>query len=343
VFTSLTTLFGWTQLDPAGTTGNPLTVHFDYRIASGSYTTPTSKQAAAAFRVGGASSFYEFELRFLNDQTVLWDTTRGGSVGAIPIDNTVWHDWLVSVSSAGAVTVAYRTPLATRWTFVETAVEENDAAGATNRFQFGIFGSGVVGTTRSRHWFIADELLDTWTTRGRADPIGGNVTTARRPLPGVGSSLRATFLSATRGPGVRNEVLTVDPFYSYGVENLFPRLSPSPARPWRSTDTAEQILAWDLRSSTGALDRLGSVWHHGVALIGCNFRQAVVEYTRDGTTWLTANAPGTQGTWDAADGFTGLTYDRRGQAGNVDTAWLRPSSTTIAGARVLARNELAGG
>ncbi|MEM6930996.1 MAG: hypothetical protein AAF602_28940, partial [Myxococcota bacterium] len=272
-FTSLTTLFGWTRLDPAGTTGNPLTVHFDYRIASGSYTTPTSRQAAAVVRVGGVSSFHEVELRFLDDQTVLWDATLGASIGTIAIDNTVGHDWIVALDALGAVTVAYRTPLASRWTVVETTVSENDAGGATNRFEFGLFGSGVVGSTRSRHWFVADEALDTWTFRGRADPIGGNVTTARRPLPGVGSSTRATFLAATRGPGVRNEVLTVEPFYRYGVENLFPRLSPSPVRPWRSTDTsADQIIAWDIRSTTSALDRLGSVWHHGLALPGCNFR-----------------------------------------------------------------------
>ncbi|MEO0601388.1 MAG: hypothetical protein AAF211_08135, partial [Myxococcota bacterium] len=306
-FSSLLSLAGWTQLDPAGTAGNPLTVHFDYRIASGTFNTSTSRQAAAVFRVGGSSSFYEFELRFLNAETVLWDTTRGGSIGSIPIDNTLWHDWIVSVSSAGAVTVAYRTPLASRWTVVETALEENDSAGASNRFQFGIFTAGVIGSTRSRHWFIADELLDNWIGRGRADPIGGNVTTARRPLPGVGSAARATFLSATRGPGIRNEVLTVDPVYSFGIENLFPRLSPSPARPWRSTDTSsDQIIAWDIRSTTSELDRLGSVWHHGVALLGCNFRQATIQYTVDGSTWLSASASGTVTTWDAADGFTGL-------------------------------------
>jgi hypothetical protein len=83
---------------------------------------------------------------------------------------------------------------------------------------------------------------------------------------------------------------------------------------------------WDLGNDT----QPAHGWHRYLALLGCNFRQAVLEASNNGTAWTTI------GTWDGADGFSGLTYTLVG-----DT--LRPAPGTAAGARFLARNVLAPG
>lgn len=333
------------QLDPAtATRGNPMTVGFSFRIASGSFAA-SSLVVGAAVRVADAVGTYDLELRLGNDEAIVHDAVANSTIATIVLDNTAWHDWLISVSDTGDVVVAYREPLSTRWIDVVVAtgvLALGTTTTANNRFRLGVF-INATGTVRSRHWFVGERGFTDLFQRGREDLLGGTITTAKSPIPGLGSELRAGFLSASRGPGRRNETFVARPFYAFGVDNLFPQVSPSPSRPWRSLDTAEQAFVFDLRTSSTDDDRLGPVWHHALVLVGCNFRQAVVEWSRDGVSWQSATVAGGTSTYDAATGFTGLSYTRQGHGGASNTAWLRPTNATAAGARPLARGELVGG
>jgi hypothetical protein len=104
---------------------------------------------------------------------------------------------------------------------------------------------------------------------------------------------------------------------------LLPTVSPSPAVRWRSTDTEEQVFAWDFTDREWLGDSIA------LPVLAANFRAADLDYY-DGSDWQTA------GTLDLATGFTGLSADLRGSV-------LTPATGTDAGGRYVAEGELAGG
>lgn len=137
------------------------------------------------------------------------------------------------------------------------------------------------------------------------------------------------MLKALDGPSFRADEWQISPAYSYGISQIQPDVAASPRRPWRSTDTTQQEIVWevgeDLADTHGFMDRVT-----GIYLGGINFRTAAL-YGRD-----------SGGSWtklvdiDAATGMTGLSFVRAG-------AQVRPGSGSANAAHYLPMNVLAGG
>lgn len=117
------------------------------------------------------------------------------------------------------------------------------------------------------------------------------------------STSRVTHLSARGGAARFAETVDLFTAYDYGVAEILPQESPSASVPWRSTSTAEQIIAWDL----GADSRLGQSWALAACLLRANFREAVLEgRTAGGGAWVEI------ATWDAIVA-TSVSFSRSGE------------------------------
>jgi len=114
-----------------------------------------------------------------------------------------------------------------------------------------------------------------------------------------------TRIAAVSGPTRYGERWVSSTDYDYPIRQLLPSVAPSPRSTWRSNDTTENVIAWDIGGGlTEARFENSTI---GIVLLGINFRTAVLE-SWDGAAWqAVANI-------DAADGFTSLRFSRKGDA-----------------------------
>jgi hypothetical protein len=122
---------------------------------------------------------------------------------------------------------------------------------------------------------------------------------------------------------MRGEGWAVPVAHAYGADALDPLLRPSPRLPWRSTDTTEQVVAWDFGISSG----------FGSPAVGLSIRYPVgrtfyLEGSANDSTWTTLI------TLDAAAAWSGLGCSRSGDV-------LTRSSGTAQG--YVRQDELVGG
>lgn len=336
---------GFSEADPVGSAGSNHVFYFEGKITAGTV-------ADASFLVGGflriadGTNDFRIEVRFNNSiaggRIRLIDTHSGATLGDIaPWDTEEWTQFAVSVDSLGLFVTAYRRPWHTRWMqgpSIESGSGLTDGGplAATNQLRFGNVAAATV-TTRWRQWHHASaQFSDLGLTlgvnatndrSGKFIDIGGLINNLPSPVPEIGEEDRPAFLSAQRGPGKRGRIYTITPLFDFGIEQLFPTVSPSPDSPWRSVDTTEQKMIFDL----GEDSRLGAIWHLIFGFFNCNVNIIEIE----GKT-AAAGAFSSIGTYNGAEGFEGLTYELTG-----DT--IRPAAGTIDAARFLNRNELRGG
>ena len=110
---------------------------------------------------------------------------------------------------------------------------------------------------------------DAATVRGR---FWGSSTTPKHIF-------RGAQVSPVSGPTVRGDTWTLATTYDYGVGNLDPFSSPSPRRPWRSTNvSADQDVTLSVDMGLVAGDIIG------VYLQGCNFKTAALYQDSGATT-----------------------------------------------------------
>lgn len=94
---------------------------------------------------------------------------------------------------------------------------------------------------------------------------------------------KATYLSAFDGPAALGELFSIARRYTYGIERAIMSEWPSPVTEWRSEDTSQQVIIWDVGATT--LDHmLGNAWAWGFYIKGANWRTATIDYW-DGSTW----------------------------------------------------------
>lgn len=344
---------GFVEVDPEPAGDFALLV--DHRIDSGTPSLAAFNNGIETRRADGVFD-YRIQIRIGAAATRLFDSGAGAPIGSdLVLDGTEWRQWLIVHGPLDEeVNVFYRDQHSTRWVTVLYSYFLTDAGplASTNRSRVG----SAAATTVTSHWrnivraststsgnrniglrfpsVVSLNERDNSVANGAAltqfpnavpelggdDPLASDIIALQDTAP------FATYISATRGPGRRGETFRVDPFWSGGVTNLFPELSPSPSTPWQALDTSEVRFVWDLGNDTLPAHS----WHRYLALLGTNFRQCLLEASNNGTAWTTI------GTWDAADGFTGLSYTLVG-----DT--LRPAAGTASGARFLGRNVLAPG
>jgi hypothetical protein len=137
-----------------------------------------------------------------------------------------------------------------------------------------------------------------------------------------------TSFAAVAGPTRLDEEWLIETDYNYPARSLFPANASSPRAVWRSTDTTEQILAWDISGLAYARMENSSL---ACVLLGINFKTAVLE-KKTGGVWSTVC------TINAAEGFESLRFTRDGEIVLPETG----GSAHKAG-RYIMYDELSGG
>lgn len=220
-------------------------------------------------------------------------------------------------ATAGSVQAWYRYANTTtggnqsdrQWVFLGSSrnVQRNIVGAVANQVQFGLL-SGVAQTTRIK--------MVQWSSGSSYVGVGLDLA-ARQVNPtdllGRGFSPtplyvdQGTKIAAVDGPAFRGDQWKIETRYEYGIENIFPDVSPSPRRHWRSTTTGTPVsIVWDVNPTLAAETRLlgGMI---GLYLGNINFKDSSLwGYDAGGAAWVKI------ADIDAADGQTGLCFTRAG-------------------------------
>lgn len=268
---------------------------------------------------GAPGTTYKANLRFTTTSFLLYDDVAPALIATVTLDMTKITYFQLWFDSATSITCYYRQHDQETWTEVCTAETLTD------------FGSGPPAHTLRFGTLLVANATSQWGAFYVKEGVTGVVGTALegKTISGFSYPLhQATGSSVPRimargGLGIRGEEYEILPAYVSGVNALLPGNSP-PSVQWVSTDTTEQIIAWDFVQATA----LGA----GLALYlgNTNIRTAYLEWY-DGADWQTA------GTYDGNTGFgdTG-TFDRTGDL-------LIPATGTDPSARYIQPGELVGG
>jgi hypothetical protein len=141
----------------------------------------------------------------------------------------------------------------------------------------------------------ADDFAAAWTTPDDLHPKSYSTQPSQ-----LVDKLR---IAAVAGPTRHDEKWRISTAYTYPDDHLFPAQAPSPRAAWRSTDTTEQILAWDISGLSSSRMENTSL---GCVLLGINFKTAYLE-KKEGAVWSTVC------TINAAEGFESLRFTREGE------------------------------
>ena len=273
-------------------------------------------QSEEAF-VGG----YRYSLNLTTTGFRVADTNGSLTVGDVTVDLTEAMQFLIYLNS-GTISTYYRRPGVTAWTVGPTGALTSAVPVANN---FVRFGHTIASTGASRWRFfqydVSGASANPVLTASVNDLYGRPIGSTPIPIGDAGTSTHSAFIAATSGPARKGAAFDADASHDYPVDFLFPEVAPSPALGWRSTSTAEQIIAFDLGVDSWVGNSIG------VFVSRANFRTAVLERYSGGS-W------GTVGTLDLAEGFTSLSFTRSG-----DT--IHPAGST--GGRYLLEGELVRG
>jgi len=194
----------------------------------------------------------------------------------------------VCIEAGNRIEVYYRSPGDAEWTSAYQAAGPFSLVSLTGAFAFQ-WGNIVAGGAVSLWRFVGVTWVKNTGTSSKDDlwRCTQSTDTARqpvfgRPLSAHGGSLGSpATLPRVSGREVLaiSDSLTVAPRYAYPIEAIDPRRSPSPRRTWRSTDTSEQHIAWELDATYTASMRCV-----GVYLANANFRWSTLEY-HNGAAW----------------------------------------------------------
>jgi hypothetical protein len=247
--------------DVASTVAQGLMAEFEVKVVSG--------EVFLELRISDATPLqYRVQAFVSTTQIRLYDVAGGVDIGTVTTtDGTGWVQLLMQLSGSTAK-LWYRVvgSAVRKWTLVgSTSAVTSAATNDGNRINWG------QGQSSESQWrlvqfsglsYIGEGILD----QSNPDDLFGR---SWRPTPVY--VIGGTKVQAVDGPTFRNDEWNIDPRYQYPVSNLFPDVSTSPRRPWRSTaDNADVEIAVTMGSSVtvpmGALA--------GVGLIGANFGQA---------------------------------------------------------------------
>lgn len=315
-----TFLFHATALGAAAGAGQVF--HIEGRIETGTGSSTTTEVGAELETGDGVTSFF-LAIRFdaANGRVRFVDVGSGSTLFDVTHDVSTFFEVVASVQNSAVCRISYRTGRSSGWTHRIEALTDNGAA--TNEIRFGNLAAGT-NTSRWRQWHYGARAAGI--TTGLSHLGSGPISNSPIGIRNTGTADGPTRLAAIRGPGFLEDAFSCSPAYEYGIAKIFPTSAPSPATPWRSTDKSEQLIVMDL----GAQGMLGPVWGAALFLAGCNFRTAELESSDSGAAWTS------RGTWDAAEGFAALEYERNGD-------WIRPDTAGVGvtPGRMLDANEIA--
>ena len=220
--------------------------------------------------------------------------TDGGGVDLATVSRdmaTNYTQFLVCMESGNRVEVYYKAAAAQEWTSLYQTSSPSVASLSDNFVcHWGNVGSGgspdsvslwrFVGVTRINEADSAIAYDRQWRCSQSTDTP--RQLLLGRPLGAYAGSLGspATLPAASAREVVAiGDTVTAAPRYTHPIASIDPRRSPSPRRKWRSTDTSEQAIAWELDATHNAQLRCT-----GLYISGANFRTAKLQY-HNGVAW----------------------------------------------------------
>ena len=327
----------WTHSGLLGTVDEGITVEIHVNYGAGD--AAPNNQAGVRVQVADGTDDYAIRVDLGTDGYRIYDIHAGGYIGATVTANTDSGVALRVSLGRGKCAVYHRDLAASpahdrEWTLGDSSGSlTNDTASpaAANDLRFGHLNAAS-STDKIVDWYAALNVDDKYNGAGLYDAPTNPDDLLPIAVSGAGARVYLAdglYLSGRGGFAHYGDTYDIATRYRYGIRELDPAISPSPARPWRSTaDGVVADIAWDL-SNTGELEQCENEYHF-IAIVGCNIKNfSVATGNTSGTyTDVLANK-------STARDLAGLDFIRVG--GSV-----RPATTAAAGTRFIHRNELAG-
>ena len=294
---------------------------------------------------------YELTIGFDHNKIVLYDLHAAAilyesQLAALGLAYPIHVRATVNESGLASVWASSYDPAATvkKWTKLPDINLTDSGAAAHPRIQWGHFTATGAATQNKSDWFFmncgsgfdhvnagpANLPAIGWRQTGDPSELDDYELCGRRITSVPVYVDDGVRLTAKDGPAVRGNEWQIKTRYDYGVENIHHEINASPDAVWRSTSDAAQVeIAWKVGPSSAAggfsLNRV-----YGLYLGNINFKTAYLDVQADGSTSWTQVAE-----IDAADGMTGLAFDRKGNA-------IRPNLQTTTAGQYFPYNILAG-
>ena len=298
---------------PAGASTDGVIVYFGLTVNSG------GSGAALQTGIDVVLDAFHVEARFSSTGVTLHDVNAGAAVGAVTLGMTTERVFKLALrKSAGtangcSITLYRRAANDVKWFALITATTLTAGASSANLIDWGTFAA-----SQDCEWSFVHYVMDSGNgdqTRYtddlsqsllNSDPFA--LYGAPLPVPPFRRYVsKDLFIRGTSGPATRADVWSIAPRFDHPVSALDPANSATPASGWRSTDTTEQTIAWDMTLDT----TLGSS-SIGVYLGGINFIDATL-LGWNGAAWVTL------ATLAADEGSAGLACTVVGDTVRVDT------------------------
>jgi len=288
------------SMTPTATVDEGMIVRHAFQVYSGGDN--TTDRINIQVRLDDGVDGYDIVLRAQVDGFRVYDLTAAANIGSeVSVSGPIE---VIIALGKGKIATWYRVynQNADREWFTGPAgtVGNSNGAGGNDLIRWGVVATGA--TTAGVYWFewhantngdVGPGLHDGFTNPGGLFPAyyaGYN----RRTWIDAGA-----FISATDGPAFTGDLYNYDTRYGYPIGSIFTAESPTPRVKWRSTDTSEQQIAFQLEPGVGLLDnsRPGNDVL-GMTVLGANFRTGKVQGYLVGTGWVNLS------TFDAASGLS---------------------------------------
>mgnify|MGYP003133737435 CR=1 FL=1 len=279
---------------------------FAFEIDSGDGDTEAN-EIGALLILGNGVNKWEVSINASSAGWALFDTAAATKIGStVSTDITKEIHVRVAFEQGNVKTWwAYRSNITYRdWTEGPGGSVTPSASAASSRIHWGHIRSSS-GTSRwamvgycfwpGRWSPTSDAYASAWTSPDDLHPKSYSTQPSQ-----LVDKLR---IAAVAGPTRHDEKWRIKTAFDYPDGHLFPSQAPSPRAVWRSKDTSEQILAWDISGLAYARMENSSL---ACVLLGINFKTAVLE-KKTGGVWSTVC------TINAAEGFEGLRFERDGE------------------------------
>lgn len=263
------------------------------------------RRRTVTLRAADGAEEYLVDINIQNANFEVWDRKAGTQVGSTQTVASTAGLWILAAIRGGVFRCWYHTGASTSdhdWTDGPTSAGLTDGGvGAANYAVEWGTPSNPAGVSQQTDWHMVAYGLH----EGIAGLSAAQDTDSLFPRPfsanylGVDDGVR---FRAVDGPAATTEEWNIPIAYAYPIRAVDPMLYPSPRYVWRSTDTTQNQIIWEVDSvSTTYLEsEMGAIY-----LGGINFATATLAGW-DGATWKTL------ATIDAKLEGTSVGYTRQG-------------------------------
>jgi len=272
--------------------GRSAVAFLDVACSSGGTTSGLRAGWKIQTRLAG-STRCKIECRISTTQFRLADSAGATLVTVTRDMSALRTQFMVCMETGNRLEVYYRTPGAQEWTSAyQTASPVTGSLSDHFYLQWGNITAAGGGETTTSTWrFVGVTRYGGSSSSTAKDDqwrCVQSTDTARQPILGrplsaypasLGSPATLPLVSAQDVLSL-GESLTVAPRYTHPIDSIDPRKSPSPRRKWRSTDTSEQFIGWELDATYDAELRC-----LGLFISGANFRTCTLQYW-NGAAWV---------------------------------------------------------